>query len=406
MAGYQNGLLSNFSERFNSGMNNPLTHLGMGIMANSQPRYSTNIADLNGGGIGQGLLAGAQSYQQHQNQQGLLGMRQQQMDNQRQGMDIRRQAEERAMMEQQRKQQQAMREQQAREEYARLYPDQAAAVNAGAPITLPKTDSTPGLLNLGRHLVPDGSPQEQIQAAVDMQSKVAASGATQIRVGGQQGFEPQTQVGKTAYDLQQAMLLPAGPVKDQLVSSLQKKLQSSGVGAEAAARMGKYKLAQSTTDAFNTLADASGGDVGLWNGAITKLKGEGGVISHVLRSFSDQTTSETLLNAMSTQMKTQLGTALSGAAIPVTEWPNYEAQIPLVTDSKDARHAKGKTLAEMVRVLEAIERGEKSIVDLNALVPAKPVANQPTGLLNTTTLPFQPNGNSDVEFLGFEEPGK
>ena len=113
MAGYQNGLLSNFSERFNSGMNNPLTHLGMGIMANSQPRYSTNIADLNGGGIGQGLLSGAQSYQQHQNQQGLLGIRQQQMDNQRQGVDIKRQAEERAMMEQQRKQQQLMQRQEA-----------------------------------------------------------------------------------------------------------------------------------------------------------------------------------------------------------------------------------------------------------------------------------------------------
>ena len=47
---------------YERGMSNPLTHAGMGLLATTQPRYSTNIADLNGGGIGAGLLAGVGSY--------------------------------------------------------------------------------------------------------------------------------------------------------------------------------------------------------------------------------------------------------------------------------------------------------------------------------------------------------
>ena len=353
-------------------LRSPMTQIGLGIMDYNAPRMSKNPADLKPSGFGPGLLAGLNNLNEYEQQQaeneyksGLLGVQQDTLRDKRQtDIDKARQAQAEMAAGQRWIQGLAPQEQ----------AQALAYLQAGGDIKdlmgrYDKASSLPPDAELAKWLMPDGTHEEQVAAVAAYKRANARAGASaNTLIGGPQGFEPQTAEGKLAFDYQQALKMPDSDVKTRLLKALEQKLTSSGTGAEAQARMTKYKIAEATTSAFNQLADANEGDVGLFGGTLTKLKGEGGFVGNMLRLVNDTTTAEALLNSMSTQMKTQLGTALSGAAIPVTEWPNYEAQIPLVTDSKQARHAKARTLAQMIKVAEAIERGEATKADLDALL--------------------------------------
>lgn len=92
--GYMFGLPQAADNWFTRGMSNPLTHLGMGLLAASQPRmsYTPEGAMPN---YGAGLLSGMQSYQQHQ--QGLLAQqfRQAQLQAQQERLAMERERMER-----------------------------------------------------------------------------------------------------------------------------------------------------------------------------------------------------------------------------------------------------------------------------------------------------------------------
>jgi hypothetical protein len=66
--------------------------------------------------------------------------------------------------------------------------------------------------------------------------------------------------------------------------------------------------------------------------------------------------------AAQNQMRAMLGTALSGVAIPIQEWPTYEAQLPTMADTTAVRKGKLKQLKIMINDLEsqaAQMRGER-----------------------------------------------
>ena len=128
-----------------------------------------------------------------------------------------------------------------------------------------------------------------------------------------------------------------------MVSALTAKLAKvSAPTAEQGERETKYATALDAAQRFMDLADANEGSVGPIEGRGTQARGEFGLGSEA----------EGEMRALEATMKTRLGTALSGAAIPATEWPTYQAQLPGMTDTPEVRRGKMKALEETIAFLE------------------------------------------------------
>ena len=63
------GLLDMLQGGVKSGLNNPLTHAGLGLLQANAKRRSYNPADLPPDGLGAGLIGGLKSYNSYQSQQ-------------------------------------------------------------------------------------------------------------------------------------------------------------------------------------------------------------------------------------------------------------------------------------------------------------------------------------------------
>lgn len=109
------------------------------------------------------------------------------------------------------------------------------------------------------------------------------------------------------------------------------------VGGEESVRLAKFQNIRNIADSFHAKAlefEKRGAPTGPLQGHIGRVTAGHGLAP------ADQAE----LVQLEAGMMTQLGTALSGAAIPKTEWPKYERQIPSVTDSPEIRERKIRNL--------------------------------------------------------------
>lgn len=311
---------------------NPLTYAGLGML--SQGPSLTPINPM--GGLTQGLMMGQQA-QQAQAQS----------------------AYQNAQLEMQR---QKMQQQQAAQQAA----DQAAAARAEALAKLGPEYQTLGALGAGpaanayaKSLAPAAAPelpgsvreaqwyaQADPQARAAFEAAQAAGSARNTFHLGPQGFDPQTQSGKAFVDLTNLEKLPQSPERDAAIDAARAQLaKATQPTAEVAERESKYASALDAAERFTELAGQNEGAVGPLEGRMTGLGISLGRGSEIQGELS----------ALEATAKSRLGTALSGAAIPASEWHVYMAQIPALTDSPAVRKGKMKALRETMDALEEMK---------------------------------------------------
>jgi hypothetical protein len=132
-----------------------------------------------------------------------------------------------------------------------------------------------------------------------------------------------------------------------------KVIQGPPGGEERIERQMKFKAAMNAAERFVELADEHPGLTGALQGRVSER-----LVQH--RLGGSEASAE--MYAAQNQMRAMLGTALSGVAIPIQEWPTYEAQLPTMADTTAVRKGKLKQLKIMINDLEsqaAQMRGER-----------------------------------------------
>lgn len=334
-----------------SSLANPVSMMGMGLLG--QGRSLTPINPL------QGLGAGLGMYGQ---------MQQAQADKARQAMA----AQTLAMQQQKMEQDQAARESRSAA-ISSLPPDlqQLAAIDPGvaaksyaASIAPPEPPDLPGAVEEALWYQ-TATPEERAAFEATRAARRAPAANITNVVGGDAGFDPKTQMGKLLVDLQAVQSMPDSPERAAAETAIRAGLaKASQPSAEVAGREEKYGAALDAAERFVATAEANEGSVGPIQGRMARIGG--------LSGFGSPESAD--LAAMEATMRSQLGTALSGAAIPPSEWPTYMAQIPTMNDKPKARRNKLNRLREMVSGLKdrraesmgSAPEAATSIADANA----------------------------------------
>lgn len=355
---YGGGLLGGAAPQgggfFDRWLSSPLTHLGFGLL--SQPSN-----------IGAGLLAGAQSFGGY------------------------RQAAQAAL---ERAEAQRQRQAAIGQFVGLLSPDKqplAAALLSGGEsfgdvwgLLNPKDDLTSKMREY-QMAVQQGFPGTFMDYQQALQRAGAGSTNISMTVPGTT-WKPTTEIGELFFDLENAKQLPPSDSKDRLIASLQEKIASVGLGADASRTQTRMQATQDIADDFNRIADENPNSTGPLGGTITRAQTGPGLLSRATQAISPPTEAQGELAAKEAQMKALLGTALSGAAIPEAEWPTYFAQVPSVTDTPQVRRGKARAYEKMIQSLQDRQRGLQTPSGASQQT-IQLAPNQPTGQ-STRTIDF------------------
>lgn len=353
---------------------NPLFALGTGLL--SQSGYSTTPVT-----VGQALGQGFQNVQQA----GLLASQNRLRQAQMTEMQRRAEAEQAA-------QEQAQAQQEAQVQ---------ALMQGGMPESRARTLVTAGMGE--RFIQPPPGPPEPTTLARNLEAAGLAPGSPEFQSAmmaavtkplvqmPSPGFEPQTAEGKALMDLQELQQLPPSEERDRAISAIRAKLAKAvAPPAQQAERETKFAAALNAAERLNKLADENPLVTGPIEGRIARKQAELGA----------GTKEGGAMAQLEATMKSQLGTALSGAAIPPSEWPTYMMQIPLMTDSKEVREGKLEQFRETMRFLEerAKEfRGQTPTAEQGLLAPTpSPIGTTPAAPLRIETQ--KPTGMSDTDW--------
>jgi hypothetical protein len=340
----------------------PFLHMGLGLLGASGP---SPMPISTGQALQRGLLS-AQRAQQMRMAQDMAGEKMA-MERKREGRAVKEaEAKERAAAARAAQEQASMAAKRSLLIANGMPPEQADQYVAAGLAA--KQLEPPEQTTFARNMAALGINLETPEGLAKARELYADRGKSNLTVNtGPAGYQPQTQLAKTGADLEYWMSQPPSPHRDRMVASLRGQLSKpTQPTAEQGAKEMKFKTTLDAAKRLVALAEANEGSVGPIEGRFTEAKGAIG--------FGTEVQGE--MRALDATMRSMLGTALSGAAIPETEWPTYMAQLPLLTDSPSMRNGKLRALEGTLAFLDAEAKRQRGqgASPAAAAVPAAPAA--------------------------------